>query len=139
MEYRKIDDRWIIVLRRGEGIIEKLAEFLANESIRSGCITGIGAVSRVELGHFSLETKKYSTRVLERPLELVSLTGNVAMKGEERIIHCHAALGDEEMRLCGGHLVEGVVSATCELVLTEYTSEVAKSADPDTGLNLMHL
>ena len=138
MEYKKINGSWVIVLRKGEKIIEKLTEFVEKENIRSGYLNAIGAVSSVELAHFSLDKKKYSSQVIDEPLEVVSLMGNVAVKGDEKIIHCHIAVGTNEMKLYGGHLKEATVSATCEIIFNEFQDPIMKKEDPETGLNLIN-
>jgi predicted DNA-binding protein with PD1-like motif len=139
MEYRKMGDKWVLVLRRGERIIEKLNEFVEKENVRSGWLNAIGAVSEVELAHYDLGQKRYSSRKYTQALEVVSLTGNVAVMGDERIIHCHIVVGTDEMTLYGGHLKEATVSATCEVVLHEFEEDVLKKEDKGTGLSLMSL
>lgn len=137
MQYKKIDGLWVIVLKKGEKLIEKLKEFLEKENIKSGYLSGIGAVSSVELAHYNLQEKRYTTKKFDEPLEIVSLLGNVAMKEEEKIIHCHIAVGTNKMNLYGGHLIEASVAATCEIVFNEFEVPVNKKKDPNTGLNLI--
>lgn len=137
MEYKKINGFWVIVFKRGEKIIEKLTAFVKKENIKSGCFNAIGAASSVELAHYDLEKKKYSTKSVNRPLEIVSLMGNVAVKGKEAIVHAHVAVGTDKMEVYGGHLKEGIVSATCEMVFKEFGKMISKKYDEDTGLNLM--
>ena len=139
MEYKKINGSWVIVLRKGERIIKKLTEFIEAEDIKSGYLNAIGAVSEVELGHYNLEKKRYSTTQLNQPLEVVSLMGNVTMKGDEKIIHCHIVIGTNEMSLYGGHLKEATVAATCEIIFNELEEVIHKEQDEDTGLNLIEM
>lgn len=137
MEYKKIDGSWVIVFKRGERIIEKLTEFARKENIKSGCFNAIGAASSVELAHYDLEKKRYSSKSINQPLEIVSLMGTVAVTGEEIIVHAHVTLGTEKMGVYGGHLKEGTVAATCEMVFKEFKEKINKKYDNDTGLNLM--
>jgi predicted DNA-binding protein with PD1-like motif len=44
MEYKKIDGTWVIVLKKGDKIIEKLSDFVEAENIMSGYFRAIGAV-----------------------------------------------------------------------------------------------
>ena len=139
MEYKKTDECWVIVLRKGERIIEKLTDFIETEGIRSGHLNAIGAVSEVELAHYNLEKKRYNTKQFSQALEIVSLMGNVTMKGNESIIHCHIVVGTNEMNLYGGHLKEATVAATCEIIFNELEEVVYKEQDEDTGLNLINM
>lgn len=139
MEYKKINGFWVIVFKRGEKIIEKLTEFVKKENVKSGCFNAIGAASSVELAHYDLEKKRYSTKETNQPLEIISLMGNVAVKGKEVIVHAHVSVGTDKMEVYGGHLKEGMVAATCEMVFKEFEEQINKKYDSDTGLNLMKL
>ena len=137
MEYKKISDSWFIVLRRGEKIIESLTKFVEQENIMSGNIDAIGAVGSIELGHYNPTSKEFSRKSLEGAFGIVSLLGNVTMKGEEKVVHCNIIVGTDEMALYGGHLFEATVSGTCEIVFNEYKVPIRKEKDPETGLNII--
>lgn len=49
------------------------------------------------------------TKVLHGTYELISLMGNVSVKDCVPFVHVHVALGDEDGRVYGGHLVEAKV------------------------------
>ncbi len=89
MEYKKYNGTWVIVLKKDDKIIEKLSEFIDAEQVKGGYMYGIGAVSSVEIAHYDLSEKKYSSKTFEEPLELLSLLGDVAFKDGEKIVHCH--------------------------------------------------
>jgi predicted DNA-binding protein with PD1-like motif len=137
VEYKKYNGTWVIVLKKGDKIIEKLSEFIDAEQIMGGYMYGIGAVSSVEIAHYDLAEKKYSSKTFKEPLELLSLLGNVAFKDNEKIVHCHIILGRDDMSLFGGHLVEGTIGVTCEIVFNELDGQIPKKEDPDIGLNLI--
>ncbi len=137
MEYKKNSDSWVIVLKKDEKIIEKISEFLEAENIQSGYLRGIGAVSSVEIAHYDLKEKHYSSKQFNGSLELLSLIGNVAVKDNEKIVHCHIILGTEDMKLFGGHLVEGTIGVTCEIIFNELPEPIPKHEDPEIGLNLI--
>jgi predicted DNA-binding protein with PD1-like motif len=137
MEYKKISDSWFIVLRRGEKIIESLKKFVQKENVISGNIDAIGAVSSIELGHYNPESKKFTRRSFTGAFGIVSLLGNVTMKGDERIVHCNIIIGNNDMNLFGGHLFEATVSGTCEIVFNEYKQPIRKELNAETGLNII--
>jgi predicted DNA-binding protein with PD1-like motif len=103
----------------------------------SGYFRAIGAVSSVELAHYDLEQKHYSSKQFNEPLELLSLLGNVASKADEKIIHGHIIVGTEDMKLFGGHLVEATIGVTCEIIFNEFQEPITKKEDQEIGLNLM--
>ena len=137
MHSRKTGGTWIIVLEKGEKVIGMLEDFLERENINAGYFTAIGALSSAELAHYDLERKSYTTRSITEPLEIVSLMGNVGMKGSDRIIHSHIAVGTGDMELSGGHLKEAVVAATCEVFLTVIPGSMRRTYSGDIGLNLI--
>lgn len=139
MKYKKIDNTWIVVFRKGERIIEKLKEFIERENIKSGYFNALGAVSQVELAHYNLRQKTYRTRLIKEALEIVSLMGNVTHKEKEIIVHAHIVVSTDKMTVYGGHLKEATVAATGELVFKEIDALITKQYDVDTGLNLMNL
>jgi predicted DNA-binding protein with PD1-like motif len=137
LEYKKFNGTWIIVLKKDDKIIEKISEFVDAENIKGGYMYGIGAVSSVEIAHYDLAEKKYSSKIYEEPLELLSLLGNVSFKDDEKIVHCHIIVGKDDMSLFGGHLVEGTIGVTCEIIFNELSEIIPKKEDPEIGLNLI--
>jgi len=137
MKYKKIDNTWVIILAKGDKIIEKLKEFVAKENIAGGHFTAIGAISHVEMAHYSLELKKYHYKTLSGALEIVGLIGNVSFTDNEAVVHSHISVGNEDMQVCGGHLKEALVSATCEIVFTEGKAKFNRKYNEEIGLNLI--
>ena len=139
MNFRKIKGTYLIRLDRGEKIIENLRNFCIKNRIRCGYFSGIGALGEVDLAHYIVENKKYTTKTLKQPLEIVSMTGNIAAMDNEVYLHCHITLSDEKMSAIAGHLKEGRISATCEIVLVKLNSRVNRKYDDTAGLNLLEL
>jgi predicted DNA-binding protein with PD1-like motif len=54
-------------------------------------------------------------------------------------VHAHAVLGRPDGTTVGGHLLEGQVWSTLEVVLTEAPGALRKRVDPETGLALIDL
>lgn len=130
---------WLIVLKKGDRIIEAVARFAKDLGIEAGKFSAIGAVSSAELGYFDTAKRGYSWRSITRPVEIASLLGNIAVRDGEVVVHAHIVVGTDEMQLLGGHLKEAVVSATCEIVLDEFGGQIRRSHDSETNLYLMDL
>lgn len=139
MTYSKTDKGYIIRLIRGEKIIETLTQFCKKENIHAGVFHGIGAVENPELGYYHLDTKEYEFRTIEKMLEIVSLTGNVALVDDEPFLHIHTVVSDDTFTTYGGHLKEGTVGATCEVYLTNFGIDIEREFDEETGLKLLSL
>ena len=140
MNYQKIGNRYLLVLKRGEKITEQLTIFLEKEKIKNGQIEAIGAVDKVELAHYSVSDQKYSSFYLEEPLEMTSLLGNFFLGENNRpIIHLHGSFARKNGETFSGHFVEGTISGTAEIFITPLNSSFRKKFDPETGLKILNL
>ena len=137
MRFKKINDTYAIRLDKGEKVLEKLKAFCTKNNIKLGYFFGIGSLDEAELAHYIAKARKYTYQLYRQPLEIVSLNGNVTMMNNEAYIHCHACLSDVNMEAMAGHLKEGVVGATAEIVLIKLDGEANREYDSETGLNLM--
>ena len=137
MKIKKIDHTYIIKLDRGEKIIESIKKFCVENDIKCGYFSGIGALDEVELAHYIVENKKYTSKVFKQVLEITNLTGNITTMDNEVYLHCHITLGNEKMGVIAGHLNEGIISATCEIILVRLEAEIDRKYDDLIGLNLL--
>lgn len=127
----------MLILAKGERIIEQLASFCQKEQILSGCFNAIGAINSVEMAHFDPIKKHYSYKQMSGALEIVSLMGNISRKDKEVVIHSHISVSAEDMLCYGGHLKEAVVAVTCEITLTDFKTPINRAFDTNIGLNLI--
>jgi len=139
MKHKKFGEYYCIKLEKGDKIIESLTEMCNKENIKFGFFNGIGAVGEVNLGIYNIATKKYFDKIIKKPLEVISLSGNVAQVEDEGFVHAHVVLSDEDMRAFGGHLKEATVSVTAEIILRKIDGEIKRKEDMETGLNLWDL
>lgn len=139
MKVKRTETGFIMVLDIGDEVIDSLKKLAAAERIGVASLTGIGAVRDSVLGYIDLEQKHYLRREFPGSMELVSLTGNMALLNDEPFAHCHAVLGDREMRVFGGHLFQATVSLTVEIFLRVYEGQIARRFDANSGANLIVL
>ena len=140
MNYRKIGESYLIRLERGEKVMGKLKEFCEKEGIRSGHFTGIGGLERMEIAYYTIEDKKYHSKSFEKPpYELLSIKGNVSVSGGSLKIHAHVVIGDATFKTFGGHLNEGIVLPTCEIVFVPFGEKVERKMNQETGLPLIDI
>jgi predicted DNA-binding protein with PD1-like motif len=138
MVFRKTENGYILRLIRNEKIVEKLTDFCIKENIRSGVFYGIGAVLEAEIGFYKLDKKEYKFKKLDRPQEIVSLTGNVALVENKPFLHIHIVLASDDFVCSGGHLKEAVVGATCEVYLFAFKAAIERVFDKEIGLKLLN-
>ena len=139
MKYKKIESTYVIRLEKGERVIEKLLGLCEKEKIKAGYFNGLGALSEVELRHFNLMTKEYSSKKLSGQYEITSWHGNISEMSGKSYIHAHIVVGDSQLNSWSGHLNEATVSATCEIFLVKVDGVITRKKDEATGLNLLDI
>ncbi len=134
MKYFVLGSTYVVRLDAGEKIIETLKALCERDGIGGGYFHGLGAVGEAEIGRFDPESNAYTWDRLSGPYEIVSLYGNITVADGKPFIHAHIALGDDTFAVRGGHLKEAVVSVTCEITLTRFRDEIARTKDGASGL-----
>ncbi len=125
-------------LAKGEDLLMALERLAQEHGITLGEVTAIGAVSQARIGYYHQEERKYYFLDLARPLEILSLIGNISVKDGKPMVHAHVTLGDSEGRAFGGHLAEGTLVFACEFAILEHQSAISlvRQMDETTGLFL---
>ena len=139
MKSAKTKNGYIVVCSLGEDVIASLVKFASENKIHSGTMMGIGALKEIELGYYDIEEKVYFRRKYDGEFELVSCSGNFALKDGEVILHCHAIFSDRDFHVIGGHLFSGKVAITAEFYIRPEGVEIKRGPDEATGLNLIKL
>ena len=143
MHFKQIDaspETFIIIFETGDELAGGLSQFAKGQKLSSASFKAVGAFSSVRLGWFNWETKTYDAAVtLDEQVELLSLIGDVALKGEEPVVHAHVVIGRRDGTAHGGHLLQAHVRPTCEVVLTKSPVHLHKALDPESGLMLIKL
>src|SRR3989338_3123392 len=139
MRFKKLNEAYIVRLDRSEKILEAIKDFCNKNQIKCGYFFVIGSLDEAELAHYIVNNKKYTSELLKQPLEITNLTGNITTMDNEVYLHCHITLSDVNMEAIAGHLKEGVVGATCEIILTELNGTINRKYEQKIGLNLLDL
>ncbi|MEA2781540.1 MAG: uncharacterized protein QOK29_3084 [Rhodospirillaceae bacterium] len=128
---------YAVALGIGEEVVEKLGDFVREEEIDAGSITGIGGFQRAVVGFFEWETKEYKRIQVDEQVEVLSFLGDVAVTEGVPTLHVHAVLGRSDGSVIGGHLLEAHVRPTLEVILIQPPSYLRRRRDPETGLALI--
>ncbi len=125
-------------LSKGDDLLEALRNKCRELGVIQGEVRALGAVASARIAYYDQSLRKYETIDLSRPLEILSLSGNVSVKDGEAFVHAHVVLGDHDGRAYGGHLVEGTEVFACEFVIEELVTEepLRRGMDEATGLFL---
>ncbi|HEV2713429.1 MAG TPA: PPC domain-containing DNA-binding protein [Gaiellaceae bacterium] len=126
-----------LVFAKGDEALAGLQSFAREQGVTAARLTGIGAFADARLGYFDRERKDYVEIPVAEQVEVLSLLGDVAVEDDEPKVHVHAVLGRSDGTTLGGHLLEGHVWPTLEVVLDESPAHLRKRSDPETGLALI--
>jgi predicted DNA-binding protein with PD1-like motif len=141
MRYKLIEETprtYVLIFDTGDELAAGLKKFAKEQSLTGSSFKAIGALNSVKLGWLNWETKKYETAVgLEEQVELLSLIGDIALKDGDPQVHAHVVIGRRDGTAHGGHLLEGTVRPTCEVVLTESPEHLRKEMDEESGIALI--
>jgi predicted DNA-binding protein with PD1-like motif len=136
---KKVKPREIFMgkLSHGGDLLEEITDFCQRENIQLGWIEALGAVQRARLGFYKQETHEYEFFVVDQPLEITKLVGNVSLKDNSPFVHAHVTLADKRGNAYGGHLAPGTVVFACEFKLEIFDGPVLqRDFDEVTGLSL---
>lgn len=128
-----------VVLDTGDEVIESLLAFAREHRVTGGRFTGLGAFSSVVLGFFDFDQKDYHRTELNEQVEVATLVGDFAVKDGEVKIHAHIVVSDRDGRAYGGHLMEGRVRPTLEVMVVDAPQSLRRVSDEATGLALLQL
>jgi predicted DNA-binding protein with PD1-like motif len=143
MKSKLIDDTsqrtFAVVLDPGDEVLECLLAFAKEHRLSAAELTGLGALSDCVLGYFDWQKKDYERITVDEQVEVLNLTGNVALSEGKPKLHAHIVLGKADGSAHGGHLLEGHVRPTLEVIVTESPAHLRRKSDPETGLALIEL
>jgi predicted DNA-binding protein with PD1-like motif len=130
---------FVVVLDIGDEVTECLLRFAKEQNMAAADFIGLGAFQDVVLGYFDWQKKDYDRIPIREQVEVLNLTGNVAQSDGEPKLHPHVVVGKADGTAHGGHLLEGHVRPTLEVIVTESPAHLQRRSDPETGLALIRL
>jgi predicted DNA-binding protein with PD1-like motif len=131
---------FILVLEEGDEAFSAISAFAAEEDIAGASVTAIGAFSRATVGFFRIESRNYSKIPVAEQSEVLSAIGDIARDDAGKpSLHLHAVLGLEDGSTRGGHLLEGHVRPTLEVIIRESPTALRRRKRPELGIALIDL
>jgi uncharacterized protein len=130
----------IVVLDSGEEAFATLARFANTAGISAASLTAIGAFESAVVGWFDFATKSYKKIRVDEQCEVLSAIGDIATGDDGKAsLHVHVVLGLSDGTTRGGHLLEGKVRPTLEVVLEEAPAGLRRRKQRDLGIALIDL
>jgi uncharacterized protein len=143
MKYKVVEDAdvvtYVVVCDPGDEAVAALTQFAQAEDLEAASIAAVGAFEQAVVGWFDRAAKDYRRIPVDEQCEVLSLLGDVAQGQDGPILHMHTVLGLSDGTTRGGHLLEGTVFPTLEVVVTETPAQLRKVMRPDIGIALIDL
>jgi predicted DNA-binding protein with PD1-like motif len=130
---------YVVVCDPGDEAMASLRQFARSERLEASEITGVGGFERATVGWFDRAARQFRHIPVDEPTEVLSLIGDVAEDQDGPGLNIHVVLGLSDGTTRGGHLIEGRVFPTLELVVTENPAELRKVMHPELGVALIDL
>ena len=139
MKTKENNNLVLIRLFKNEDVNDMIKKACRDHNIKTAIlISGIGQLKNVTLGYFK-KKGDYSPQKFKKPLELLSLNGNIIKNNDEYLLHLHAILGDEDKSTIGGHFIDGKISVTGELAILKTETNAQRIEDEETGLKSLSI
>ena len=130
----------VVILESGEEAFEALTKFANDAGVTAASLTAIGAFENATVGWFDFEKKTYKKIEVAQQCEVVSAIGDVAVGDDGKAsLHVHVVLGLSDGTTRGGHLLEGKVRPTLEVVMTDTPAKLRRRKRADIGIALIDL
>lgn len=132
-------------LKPGSDLLLSLRDIAVKEGVEAGVIlSGVGLLGEARLRNckslpeeFPITDLNRTYLSFHRPLEVLSLSGNITMAEGSLLVHAHATLSHvegDEIGVIGGHLIEGcIIFGFAEIILMELEDvKMEKNYDEET-------
>jgi uncharacterized protein len=130
----------VVILDSGEEAFAALTKFANEAKISAASLTAIGAFEKATVGWFDFASKSYKKIEVGEQCEVLSAIGDIAIGDDGKAsLHVHIVLGLSDGSTRGGHLLEGKVRPTLEVVVTETPSKLRRKKRKDLGIALIDI
>ena len=138
MEYRRYKDKIVLRLDKGDEITESILTVAGKEKIALAFVSGIGATDNFTVGVFNTDKKEYEKFCFNGGnYEINSLTGNITTLNKEPYLHLHITCTGEGCKVKGGHLINGVISLTAEIIITVIDGNAGRKFNENLKINTL--
>ncbi|HWA85281.1 MAG TPA: PPC domain-containing DNA-binding protein [Opitutus sp.] len=125
-----------LIFETGDEVVAGLTDFAVRHELRAAHFTAIGAFREAVLAYFDWEKKDYVKIPVQEQVEVLVLTGDIALKDGQPVVHAHVVVGRRDGTTRGGHLISAHVRPTLEVILAT-GGALQKRHDAESGLALI--
>jgi len=145
MKTKLIDDQsgrrtFAVVFDIDQEVVSGLLAFATDYQLAGSHFTGIGGFRDVVLGYYAWDAKAVRRNAVREQVEVASLIGTIALGMDGKpVVHAHVVLGKSDGSALAGHLFEGHVRPTLEIVVEEVPEHLQRHRDEATGMLMLSL
>lgn len=130
---------YLMVLRRGDNVIERIEALASEEKIPSASLMGIGFFGKATFGFYDFSKTAFDPKTYT-DVEVAGMTGSIAWKEGKPSVHAHATVAGRDFLAVGGHILAAEVgTGSLEITVLVHDSKLERSVDPDIGANVLQL
>ncbi|WP_299494463.1 DUF296 domain-containing protein [uncultured Shewanella sp.] len=112
------DKPFTLVLKKGSILPDTIIDCVNKAKIQSAWIQAIGALKNVDLAYYNANREDFDHKLFNTEIyELVSFTGNIALRDSKPFLHAHLILSDSNYNTLGGHHQRSEVGVTFEAMI----------------------
>ena len=139
MIYKKFGEKYLLRFELNDDFQKEFERFATETNVELGNFEGIGSFKTCELGYYDTTTKEFQKKIVSENHEVTSLLGNLSTLEGKAYFHTHVTLGDKAFNTKSGHLYQGTVGATLEIVFEKISGTLERKFSDEIGLNLLDL
>ena len=124
---------YAMVFAPGDEIMSGLNEFAIKYNVKSAHFTAIGDVQTAKVGWYDKSKKMFKVNAINEQCEITSMIGDIALYDGKPVVHAHINLATSDGIVHGGHLLEGFVTPTLEVMMTVEPEPLYKKFNPEFG------
>ena len=122
-------------LNRGDDLLTAVEALCREDALDTVLFSATGSIVDITVGVYDGSQQVYVTERIEKPLELVTCTGNAVRDGAAYRAQAHAAAADLDGRLFAGRLFSPTRVVSAEVVLQPLRGDrLRRTYDHPTGL-----
>lgn len=109
---------YVLIFAKGDEIVLGLTEFVQKYNVKSAYYQAIDDALSAKVGVFDYDRKAFKVIPFNDPIEVTSLTGDIAVYNSKPVAHTYVNLATFDGLIHGGHLFELFSGPTIELFMT---------------------
>jgi uncharacterized protein len=117
LTFAATDFGYLVFLEPGDELLCCLIQFAREQEIEAAVVTGLGAITELELGASGGRDREQRRNRLREPLEICSLAGTLTLVDGEPFPHLHGSFARSDLSVIGGHIFQAVCAASLELAI----------------------